>query len=407
MTTAYLTRARALLERSRYDLAEPELRRHLADEPGDAAGHALLAVCLAQTDRTREAIDEARLSIGHAPDQGLGHFALAMALLHDGRPAEAEAAALEAVRIDPEASSHHAVLAHARANRRDWAGALDAAEQGLRLDPDDTTCTNLRAQAMVHLGRREEAGQTIDAALRRDPDNAFTHANQGWTLLHRGDPRQAAVHFREALRLDPTSEWARAGIVESLKARHLIYRGMLAYFLWMSRLSEKAQWGFILGGWLGSRLLGGLGNAYPSLQPFVLPILVAYLAFVVLTWVSIPLFNLLLRASRFGRLVLSREQRVASNWVGLLLLAAAASGIALAATGEARWLIAAVAAVALVLPVHMTYSHARTSGRLKLGLYTLALVAVAAWGVAAESSDALTALLIGCYVSTLVARAVR
>jgi hypothetical protein len=39
-----------------------------------------------------------------------------------------------------------------------------------------------------------------------------------------------------------------------------------------------------------------------------------------MTWLAMPLFNLLLRLNRFGRYALSREQTVASNWVGGILL---------------------------------------------------------------------------------------
>ena len=69
----------------------------------------------------------------------------------------------------------------------------------------------------------------------------------GWTLLHDGDPRKAMGHFREALRLDPGMEWARAGIVEAMKARSLIYRIFLSYFLFMNRLSGNAQWATVCG----------------------------------------------------------------------------------------------------------------------------------------------------------------
>ena len=55
-------------------------------------------------------------------------------------------------------------------------------------------------------------------ALGRNPENAHTNANQGWSLLHGGQPGKALEHFREALRLDPDLEFARAGMVEALKA---------------------------------------------------------------------------------------------------------------------------------------------------------------------------------------------
>ena len=112
---------------------------------------------------------------------------------------------------------------------------------------------NLRAMALVNLGRKREAAEAMRGTLAKDPQNAFSHANQGWTLLHQGDHAQGLEHFREALRIDPELDWAAAGTVEALKARHLLYRLMLRYFLWMSRLGGRARWGVILGVLFASR----------------------------------------------------------------------------------------------------------------------------------------------------------
>ena len=56
--------------------------------------------------------------------------------------------------------------------------------------------------------------------------------------MHAGDFRGALEHFREALRLNPSPEWARAGLVEALKARYPS-AASLRYFLWMSTLSRR------------------------------------------------------------------------------------------------------------------------------------------------------------------------
>ena len=131
--------------------------------------------------------------------------------------------------------------------------------------------------------------------------------------------------FREALRIDPELEWARAGIVEALKAHYLIYRLMLRFFLWIGRQTRVAQWVVVLGFVFGRQLLASLARSNPALAPFVIPILVLSFAFLMLTWISSPLFNLALHFNRFGRLALSREQRIASSWIGGSFLLAAAS----------------------------------------------------------------------------------
>jgi tetratricopeptide (TPR) repeat protein len=319
---AHLQRAQILLEQSRHDLAADELRQELAADPDNALAHALLAICLAKREAFADATVEAEAAVRLAPAIPFSHYALAHVLQDRNHLPEAETAALEAIRLDPEDPDFHALLASIRFEQRRWPTALEAAEVGLRLNAEHIGCNNLRAMALVKLGRQTEAGETLATTLAKDPEDAVTHANLGWALLEEGKTIEAMEHFREALRLDPELDWARIGIVEALKARHFIYRWMLRYFLWMQKLSRRAQWMVVLGGFFGYQILDQQAEAHPAIKPWVLPIQVAYIAFVLLTWTADPLFNLLLRMNRFGRLALSREQVVASNWIGGFLAVA-------------------------------------------------------------------------------------
>ena len=262
------------------------------------------------------------------------------------------AAIREAIRLDSTDADFFSLLSGIHFDEKHWQDALNAAEQGLQFDAEHVGCTNLRAMAMVKLGRRAEAGATIDAALAKAPENAVTHANQGWTYLEKGEPKKALEHFREALRLDPENDWARHGIVEALKARNIIYAVMLKYFFWMSKLSSGAQWGIILGGYFGNRLLGSMAQSNPELAPWVLPVRILYIAFVVLTWTAYPIFNLLLRLNRFGRLALTPEQTVESNWVGAaFLLALLSLGGCLMMGFGSPWLMSLAVFGLLLLPL--------------------------------------------------------
>jgi tetratricopeptide (TPR) repeat protein len=312
-----------LFDQNRFDLAARSFREALAQEPDSAMAHALLSLCLAQTEQSEEGLREADEALRLGPDLPLAHHARGRALLNLDRPVAAEQAALEAVRLEPLDAGHFSLLASIRIARHNWSDALAAAEQGLAFDPQHAGCTNLRAMALVQLGRRAEAAQALGSALAENPEDAFTHANQGWAYLHQGDQEKALEHFREALRLDAENDWARAGIVEALKARHLLYRWMLRFFLWMGRKSNTAQWVLILAFVFGRRILANLAESYPALRPFLMPILYLTFAFLLLTWIASPLFNLLLRANRFGRLALTRAQRIESTWIGLLFVPAA------------------------------------------------------------------------------------
>ncbi len=378
MSTHY-DRALLLYQQSRYDLAEQELRQALTEEPDSPLAHALLALCLCGRKDYPAAMHEAEEAVRLGPDMPFTHYALAYVLYHRDRLQEAETAIEQTLALDPWDADYYSLLAAIRFDRRHWPAALEAAEQGLALDAEHTGCVNVRAMALVKLGRREEAGAAIGDALRRDPEDALTHANQGWTLLEQRQPDKALEHFREALRLEPNLEWAREGIVEALKARHWIYRQMLRYFLWMRRLSGRAQWGVLLALLIAQQVLKSA--VPPALAPLGEVAFWCLIAFVFLTWTADPLFNLLLRLNRVGRLALSREQIWASNCVGACLLLALAALIGWALSADSRFSLAALVFGWLVLPIAATFKCPAGWPRILMGLYTILLAALAAGGI--------------------------
>jgi tetratricopeptide (TPR) repeat protein len=347
-----LDRACLLFDQNRHELAENELRLSLLTEPQNPQALALLALCLSERKQYAEATETAERAIAAAPDSPLGFQALASVMNDRNRFKEAQTAIEEALRLDPYNVHAFGTLAQTLIHQKEWQDALNVAESGLEIDAEDVDCANLRAIALVKLGRREEAGAMIDTALGKNPDNPVTHANQGWTLLEQGQPKKAMEHFREALRLDPSNEWARGGIVEALKAQNFIYAIMLKYFLWMARLKPGAQWGVLIGVFLGNRVLGGISDANPDLAPWILPLRILLFSFVVMTWIAGGLFDLLLRCNRFGRLALSREQTVASTWLGVtLFLALVSAGFCVGFGIESAFLVPLVVFGLLLLPV--------------------------------------------------------
>ena len=316
MSDPHRARAALLLEQKRYDLAEAELKLALAQDPNNGPLHMMLAVCLAERGALEEAQAEADQGVGLEPDNPGAHYVRAQVLRKRKRLDEALEAVGTCLSIDAEMTPPRALRASIHLERRNWAEALREAEIGLSIDPADVDCANLRAIALTQLGRREEAARSLGQALERDPENDVTHANRGWGLLHEGEPKRAMEHFREALRLDPTNEWARAGIVEALKARNPIYGLMLKYFLWMGRLSGRAQAGIVLGGFFAYQTLARVAARQPETRPYIVPLLIAYGVFALLSWIASPLFNMFLRLHPLGRHALSPEQKRAGTWVG-------------------------------------------------------------------------------------------
>jgi tetratricopeptide (TPR) repeat protein len=390
--SASLERARLLFAHDRHDQAEREIRGFLAQEPNDVQGHYLLALCLAELERYDEALAEARMTVHLAPDEALSHYALAKVLFARDANKEAAAAITESIRLDPYDADYHSTLSAIRYAQRDWQKALDAAEAGLEIDPEHGPCLNLRAMALVKLGRKGEAGESLAVSLQKNPHNALTHANQGWTLLHERKPKEAMEHFREALRLDPTSDWAKAGILEAIKARNVVYRWMLAYFLWMGRLSGRAQWAILIGLYVANRFVSGFARQNPEIAPYLWPFMGLYAAFAVMTWLAYPIFNLMLRLHPLGKHALSREQIWGANCVGACLgLAVVMLIVALIGNWIWAWLLTLVFA-ALSLPAAGIFACGAGRPRWIMATITIgvALVgfAMVATAVTADSLEA-------------------
>ena len=372
-----LQRALVLHEQGRHELAEKELRQHLAESPRDGFALALLAITMLEQERRDEAEQTAKESIAAAPDLAFAHYALARVLSDRNREDEAAAAIAEAIRLEPDDADYHAMRAGIEFDRRNWPTALEAAETGLQFDPEHVACNNLRAMALVKLGRKAEASQTISGTLAREPENATSHANKGWTLLESGERKPAMQHFRESLRIDPDNDWAKAGLVEAIKAGNPVYAVMLRYFLWMQKLSGNVRWAIILGGYFGSKILRGAAQSNPGLRPYVMPVVIAYMLFAILSWLAQPVFNLLLFVHPYGRHALNDDQRSQARWVGVCLaLALGSLGIWFASGRSEDYPMAALVFGLLTLPVAAV--HSCDEGWPRTTMLVIALVLAAA-----------------------------
>jgi Flp pilus assembly protein TadD len=403
MNSGHLQRAMLLSEQGRHQEAVAELRLCLAQNTEDSLTHGLLALSLKELERFDEATEHAQRAIHLAPDEAFGHYALACVMIDRKRFEEARAAILEAIRLEPYNANYFGILSSLELQKSRWRGALAAANQGLEIEPENGLCTNLRAQALVKLGDRAAAAATMGEALARRPDDAYTHANQGWAMLHAGKPYQALEHFREALRLNPELEWARAGIVEAMKARNFIYRWMLAWFLWMSRLTPGTRWGIVIGAYFGSQFVRRIAKSSPELAPYLWPLLYAYYAFALLTWLAPSLFNLLLRLDRFGRYALSADQICGANLLAVCLLGVVAALVGFCVTGQEVFLLAMIYAALLALPASAIYVCDSGWPRQVMALITAALLGMVLVALVAIGFEAQLPPGAGAVLAPLVA----
>jgi tetratricopeptide (TPR) repeat protein len=352
---SHFDRALILFRQSRFDLAEQELRQDLAEDPNNGVTTALLGLCLSQRSAYKEATATVESALALAPTLPFVHYALANILYARNRFVEALTPLQEALRLDPGEPDYFSLLSSTYFSLERWPEALQAAEQGLSVNAEHLGCMNVRVMALVKLGRTGQASIAIEEALRRDPDDALAHANQGWLFLEAGKVEAALAAFRESLRLAPSLEWARRGIVEAMKARNPLYRIFLAYALWSVKLKPIFRVALVFGLFLSLGFLTKLTDAFPKLEPLFWIAFGLYLCFAVFSWIATPLSNLLLRLDRFGRLALSQEETMATNWFGGMVLAASICGIIGIFGKNIFFSMAAVALLLSVLPLSAVF----------------------------------------------------
>lgn len=305
--SACLERAVILIEQSRYELADRELRHQLAIDPNNPYTHALLSICLVERQQDREATEEAELAVSLAPDLSDTHYTLAKVLYIQSQFDKAKIAVGEAIRLESEVAEYFGLLSAIDLALGDRVAALSGAEQGLSIEPDHLFCLNLRAMALLELNRYQEAQNTVEIAIAQEPENGISYTTLGWTLLHCGKFQSALKYFRLALRLNPEQERARKGMVEALKSRYRLYRLIFKYELWLSKLDLSLRYFIIFSIFL--------------LSIFKLFFLL-FLVLILLLGIAKPVFTLILRLDNDGRLSLSPKEIAASNWSGLAFLLA-------------------------------------------------------------------------------------
>jgi len=385
-----LDRALALYDVGRLEDAEEALREALREDPDDPAAHGILALVLVDLDRAEEALEAASTTIALAPDLSVAHVARAQALLGLDRFEEAESSAREAIRLDPEDSDGHVLLTAGLLGQGRLPDALAAVHRALSLNPESETARGLQAVALALSERgddwKEAAGQTLAVA----PESALAHAFSGQAHLIRGGEREAAERFREALRLDPGSEFAQQGLADAMKASHPLFRPLFRFFMWQDRLSRGWKIAITVGPILLVRALRPAADH----NPLVIGLIALWIAFVLATWLSVPIANVALRFSRVGRAVLPADQKRSST-AFLAFVGAALLEVVLGLTISPGFGAAAIATGLLALPIGSAHG---LGPRRKRIVYWAAIAA----GVAAFAGGALIAVGVGTGGALLV-----
>jgi len=326
-------RTEQLLAQGRWDEARAWIAKVLAADPDDA----LQLLALAECEFGLENYEEARRILSRL--KGLiGPEAILYRLesrldLAQGKPRDAQRSALAAVSADPADADNHVALARCACARQDWEAMESHLRHALSLEGEHAEALHLLSIAQNFQGRTDDAQETAHKLIGLDPESSTGHSVLGWASLHAGDRATAENEFRESLRIDPTSPGARAGLLESLRARNLPYRAYLGWNRFMNGLSGSTRnalvFGLLIGMNLLSRVRGGMLGALASAAVFL------YFAFVMWTWVAPGVGNLFLLASGTTRRLLRQEETLSAIFVGGAFLAGFLVSASVLMTGSA------------------------------------------------------------------------
>ena len=373
MIDTLIQRAQQLVQTGRYREAEKELRNVLSQDPNRPEALAMLAICRSAQGSEDEALKIISDAIRNEPDNDYFLYLQALFFLRKSNASESEKAIRNAIAFNPANAEYFGLLANIKLAQKDWQQALKFADEGLEKDPNNLLCLNSRSTALFKLERKEAAHDTIREALSQDPHNDQTHANIGWSLLEHGDYKQALEHFREALKINPNHGYAKAGLVEALKARYWFYRMFLKYAFWLHNRKAKGQWAVIIGLYIGVRVLNGIAKTDETLGMFITPLVYLYFVFALSTWIIEPLSNLFLRLNVYGRYALTRSETQSSNFVGISLAVGLLGGVMFLITGNLTGVLTMIFGVTMMIPLASMFNPRKPGNKKMLIAYTIFL----------------------------------
>lgn len=369
--------AEVLLSQGKYDHAEMILEGLMATGFEEISIVRMMALAKIGQGNFSQAEELCRMLVSQQPDEAYGHYLLAVVRDHYRDFAGAHLHLDEAIRLEPDNSGFFAFKASLFLHRQEYDRALEYADTGLRLDAENTQALNARASALIGLNRKDEAFRTIHKSLETDPENADTHANMGWSLLHLGKSDEALEHFKTSLQLEPGSQFAKNGLLEAMKAKFPVYRYFLMAMLYLSKMTGRNKWAWIIGGYVTYRILVSAAKEYSTLKPFLVPLIGLMALFFISSWIFSPLMNLYLLTNKYGRYSLEAGQKESARLVGISLAVSLISFILFLISGNSGFISTGFVAFGLMIPLG-SMNNPDTQNGLKKLRYASAILTVIA-----------------------------
>src|SRR5690606_37015775 len=113
------------------------------------------------------------------------------------------------------------------------------------------------------------------------------------------------------------------------------------------------------GFYLATRALTGLSKNNEALRPYLIPVIVVLALFAFSTWVLNPISNLFLRFNKYGQLLLSKKEKISSNFVAVAFLSFLVGVLMYFLLSDQRYLTLAVFGFAMMVPLSVMFSRSK------------------------------------------------
>lgn len=345
-----LYRAHMLIQQNRLEEARALLSTLLSQEPDNAYIHHLLAFIRYHESEYKKGHEHINTAIEKEPYNGSHYYV--KALLYSGqRDIEKGKEVLDtAIQHNPDDASYFVLRSHFHYADTEFEKALQDAEVALDRAPEDPDAKNAKSRALLALNRKEEAQETLEGALHDNPENSNTFAQLGWNRLANGKHKEANEHFKQALFLNPSNEMAKAGLVESIKAKNIVYKLFLSYTFWMEKQTKNNRLFIVIGGYVMYRIVVSLSRSHPEWAPLLYPLIAFYIVFALGTWIINPLANVFLLVNPYGRYALTKPERLSAGVVGSLMVVSILSIATFYAFDLPKALMLGIYSFALTIP---------------------------------------------------------
>jgi tetratricopeptide (TPR) repeat protein len=168
-------------------------------DPRNADALRVLVACLAEADRSGEAVAKTRSALAKHPEAAVFHAVHGDALRASGAPVEeVRAAYTRALELDPDQSAAAQIgLARLAAESGDADAALDYYARAAVIESDDASALLASAELLISVERRPEAERQLEQALERDPYDDRSAARLAELLLERDAELDRALELAQ------------------------------------------------------------------------------------------------------------------------------------------------------------------------------------------------------------------